>query len=74
MLAYDVKWHAGTTGRTGKYGQIEGLSDAMNATSYAKGRAILQKLSTYNRENLGSKRNRFMENALADHFRARGVR
>ena len=74
MLAYDVKWHAGTIGRTGKNNQILGLSDALNAKSYAAGRKILQGLSTYNRKDLGSKRNRFMETALLAHFRARGVK
>ncbi|QGH73784.1 structural protein [Vibrio phage vB_VhaP_VH-5] len=73
MLAYDVKWHAGTTGRTNK-GRTKGLIDAMNAPSYREGRRILQGLSTYNRKNLGSKRNRFMEQALQSHFRARGVK
>lgn len=65
MLIYDVKWHAGST---------DGLARAMNAKSYAQGRRILQGLSTYNRKNLGSKRNRFMESALKSHYALRGVR
>lgn len=65
MLIYDVSWHAGNT---------NGLAKAMNAKSYAQGRRILQGLSTYNRKNLGSKRNRFMESALQSHFRLRGVK
>ena len=74
MLMLDGKWHAGTTGRTGKKKQIKGLADAMNANSYAEGRRIMQGLSTYNRSALGSKRNRFMEAALKSHYKARGVR
>lgn len=64
MLVYDVKWHGGNT---------KALSKAMNARSYNEGRKILQRLSTYNRKNLGSKRNRFMETALLAHYRTRGL-
>lgn len=63
MLMYDVKWHAGTT---------TALVKAMNAPTYKEGRRRLQSLSTYNRKNLGSKRNRFMEAALLSHFKAKG--
>ena len=64
MLMLDVKWHAGST---------EGLAKAMNAKSYKEGRRKMQALSTYNRETLGSRRNRFMEDALQMHFRTRGL-
>lgn len=63
MLMYDVKWHAGNT---------NALVKAMNAPTYKEGRRRLQALSTYNRKNLGSKRNRFMETALMSHFKATG--
>lgn len=63
MLMYDVKWHAGNT---------DALVKAMNAPTYKEGRRRLQALSTYNRKNLGSKRNRFMETALLSHFKATG--
>lgn len=63
MLMYDVKWHAGNT---------NALVKAMNAPTYKEGRRRLQALSTYNRKNLGSKRNRFMETALLSHFKATG--
>lgn len=64
MLVYDVKWHGGNT---------SALAKAMNAKSYTEGRRLLQGLSTYNRKNLGSKRNRFMEAALKSHYDARGI-
>lgn len=75
MLVYDVKWHAGSIyGRKLKNGKRTlGLVDAMNANSYSQGRKILQGLSTYNRKNLGSKRNRFMESALKSHYNSRGI-
>lgn len=63
MLMYDVKWHAGNT---------DALVKAMNAPTYKEGRRRLQALSTYNKKNLGSKRNRFMETALLSHFKAKG--
>lgn len=64
MLMLDVKWHAGSTG---------GLAKAMNAKSYKEGRRILQRLSTYNRSKLGSRRNMFMEDSLAKHYKMRGL-
>lgn len=74
MLVYDVKWHGGDGSIYGKKGVNggRGLVHAMNASTYAEGRRIMQGLPVYDRKNRGSKRNRFMETALVNHFRAKG--
>ena len=74
MLVYDVQWHGGGGSIYGKKGinGDKGLIHAMNASSYAEGRRIMQGLPVYNRKKLDSKRNRFMETALLGHFKNKG--
>ena len=72
MLVLDEMWHSGSIYNTKN--PSRSMHAAMNAKSYAAGEAILKRLSTYNRSSKkDTKRNRFMRNALKQHYKNRGL-
>lgn len=72
MLVLDEMWHNGSIYNT--QNPSRSMHAAMNAKSYAAGEAILKRLNTYNRSSKkDTKRNKFMRNALKQHYKNRGL-
>lgn len=72
MLVLDEMWHNGSIYNTKN--PSRSMHAAMNAKSHAAGEAILKRLNTYNRSaKKDTKRNRFMRNALKQHYKNRGL-
>ena len=72
MLVLDEMWHNGSIYNTAN--PSRSMHAAMNAKSYAAGEAILKRLNTYNRSSKkDTKRNKFMRNALKQHYKNRGL-
>ena len=72
MLVLDEMWHNGSI--YNPKNPSRSMHAAMNAKSYAAGEAILKRLNTYNRSSKkDTKRNRFMRNALKQHYKNRGL-
>lgn len=72
MLVLDEMWHSGSIYNTKN--PSRSMHAAMNAKSHAAGEAILKKLNTYNRSaKKDTKRNKFMRNALKQHYKNRGL-
>lgn len=72
MLVLDEMWHSGSIYNTKN--PTRSMHAAMNAKSYAAGEAILKRLNTYNRSSKkDTKRNKFMRNALKQHYKNRGL-
>lgn len=76
MLLYDVAWHGSNGGLYGtKGGTRDGVIDAMNAPNLSAGLKKLRNSTVYDRSNTGgaAKRNKWYEESLRLHFKARGL-
>ena len=72
MLVLDEMWHNGSIYNPKK--PSRSMHAAMTAKTYAAGEAILKRLNTYNRSSKkDTKRNKFMRNALKQHYKNRGL-